>query len=291
MAKDTTISWCHHTHNHWIGCTEDGPECKNCYAREMAQRFGWAKWGAGEPRRFVSDSARRQPLVWNRAAMKVGERRRVFANSLSDIGDPEVPFDWFVDFMELVGQTPYLDWMLLTKRPGELKRRLEAPESRTAYLHGRRDTGQPDLTSWRLPNVWVGTTAGDQKRADRRIPKLLAINAVCHFVSCEPLIGPIDLHGLLPAVKLVICGGESGKAARPMHPDWARGLRDQCAAAGAAFHFKQWGEWKPAPEIIEASGPSFHQWPDGTYSQWYGTKQAGRILDGREHLDIPRIPQ
>lgn len=290
MAKDSLIEWCRHTFNGWIGCTALSPACDHCYAQALAERFKWAKWGAAEPRHRTSEATWRQPLAWNRAAQQAGERHRVFANSLSDVADAEVPIEWFVDLMELIGQTPHLDWMLLTKRPKVLQARLEDPASRAAYLHGRRKAGMPSLDSWRFPNIWVGTTAEDQKMADLRIPQLLAIDAVCHFVSGEPLLGPLDIarwlypthwhwdakyktpeealaagayaerkpQGLVSArarfLKLVIAGGESGQGARPILLDAARSLRDQCAAARTAFFFKQWGEYLPVGQVLPGFG-------------------------------------
>jgi protein gp37 len=125
-------------------------------------------------------------------------------------------------------------------------------------------------------NVWIGTTVEDQKRADERIPDLIEIPAVKRFLSCEPLLEPLDLsywltESLTPQIDWVICGGESGPDARPMHPDWARRLRDQCVSVGVPFFFKQWGAWLHA---------------DGTMNR-VGKKSAGRLLDGREWSQFP----
>ena len=182
-------------------------------------------------------------------------------------------------------------------------------------------------------NVWIGTTVEDQTRADERIPLLLSIPAKVRFLSCEPLLGLVDLrhvqhdrvveidsltgdHGVYrplqgrseARIHWVICGGESGPEARPMHPDWALSLRNQCAAAGVPFLFKQWGEWLPAEvsapvmpsEIrritvrtpIKDPGPQrpeFHDWPDGAVSARVGKKAAGRLLDGREWNEFPAV--
>jgi protein gp37 len=196
------------------------------------------------------------------------------------------------------------------------------------------------LSEWPLPNVWLGVSVEDQTRADERIPDLLATPAAVRFISAEPLLGPVDLtyldydsgttiidalagrHGVMVPLggenaKLdwVICGGESGKHARPMHPDWARSLRDQCAAAGVAFHFKQWGEWGPIGPIYcdddavehdqvcdaaaaddgrsEIIAPNGGRWPDcqPPDGSWVlrrvGKKAAGRLLDGVEHNGLP----
>jgi protein gp37 len=156
--------------------------------------------------------------------------------------------------------------------------------------------------SWPLPNVWLGTSVEDQERADERIPHLLATPAAVRFLSCEPLLGPIDLDEWLDDSRLsgdgrsyrdaparglgwVICGGESGPGARPMHPDWARSLRDQCAAAGAPFFFKQNGEFASC-SAVEGPGAIF-KFPDGGAVRRVGKVRAGRLLDGREHNAFP----
>jgi len=167
-------------------------------------------------------------------------------------------------------------------------------------------------------NVWLGTTVENQAEADRRIPHLLSVPAKVHFLSCEPLLGPVDLDcvpwppgwdrgvddisdgidplGYMPGPRIgwVIAGGESGPNARPMHPDWARSLRDQCAAAGVPFFMKQWGEWAPTspPEghwhgrAAEAD-PKRFLWADGSWSRAIGKARAGRLLDGVEHNGMP----
>jgi protein gp37 len=169
---------------------------------------------------------------------------------------------------ELIGRTPWLDWLLLTKRPENIARMVPwvtAPE-----------------------NVWLGTTTENQKCADERIPHLLANPAPVHFLSCEPLLSPLDVSPWLGAdrVNWILCGGESGAKAHPMHPDWARGLRDQCGTAGVPFHFKQWGEWLPLAchrEFMDL-GPADRPWckvgdlPGAMVR--VGKKAAGRLLDG-----------
>jgi len=165
---------------------------------------------------------------------------------------------------------------------------------------------------WPLPNVWLGTSVEDQARADERIPHLLATPAAVRFISAEPLLGPVDLsavpwdvaghqmYGAVPdrsehddfrywhhetqGIRWVIVGGESGPGARPMHPDWARSLRDQCAAAGIPFHFKQWGAWLPAGQVATQTG----LWNPSCGSSLLTTKKnAGRLLDGQLHDGFP----
>ena len=158
-------------------------------------------------------------------------------------------------------------------------------------------------------NVWIGATVVNQEEADRDIPKLLAVPAAKRFLSVEPLLEPVDLGFDLPwrtpNIDWVIVGGESGPNARPMHPDWARSLRDQCDAAGVAFMFKQWGEWHPAMgdtsqgrlAVCKRTGGSFHisagEYPrmfdmlDRCQMHRVGKKAAGRLLDGREWNGVP----
>jgi protein gp37 len=179
-------------------------------------------------------------------------RRRVFCASMADVFDKDAPVGELARLWHLIAATPNLDWLLLTKRP----------QVAWKYFEPYRIKGPPS-------NVWLGTTVEDQKMADLRIPRLLSIPATVHFLSCEPLLGPVDLSRWLdrttagrfhaePIVDWVIAGGESGAFSRDSDPDWFRSLRDQCEAAGAAFHFKQWGRQAP-----------------------------GAVLDGREHREFP----
>lgn len=172
---------------------------------------------------------------------------------------------------------------------------------------GHRDDGLRGLS---LNNCWLGVTAEDQARADERIPILLDTPAAVRFVSVEPCLGPVDLDEWLceraagdlggaltsrPMLDWVICGGESGPGARPMHPEWARSLRDQCVAAEVPFFFKQWGEWVP-PDQFDAAGfddvvedDSAHYWPGGEMSWFVGKKRAGRLLDDEEWSQYPEV--
>lgn len=257
MAANTAIEWADHTFNPWIGCTRISAACDNCYAADMSHRYGWARFEAGAPRHLTSAAYWRQPMRWHRAAIANGVRPKVFCASLADVFDVEVTV-WRHALFDLIAATTQLDWLVLTKRP---------------HLAGKF------FAEWGpCPrNVWLGTTVENQAMADLRIPQLLAIDAAKHFVSIEPMLGPIDLapyltrhdDGACPvsdpsctsgegechdacerpeALSWVIAGGESGRKARPSHPAWFRALRDQCAMAGVPFFFKQWGEWHPAAD-------------------------------------------
>jgi len=250
--KDSKIEWTDHTFNPWIGCTKISEACQRCYAEtQEAVRFKRVEWGPGKPRRRTTPASWRQPRRWNRAAAAAGARARVFCASLADVFDAEVPEAWRADLFEVIRATGHLDWLLLTKRPENLERMLPG------------DWG----AGW--PNVWLGTTAENQRRADERLPLLLRVPAAVRFASCEPLLGRIDLTSSLAAgLTWVIVGGETGHGARALDPAWARDLRDQCAAQSVAFHFKQWGDH-------DAEG------------RRAGRKSAGRILDGRTWDELP----
>ena len=251
MADHTEIAWTDSTFNPWYGCTKVSSGCDHCYAEGWAKRSGLVTWG-GERRRS-SAAYWRQPIKWNRRAAAAGVRKRVFCASLADVFDNQVPTEWRADLWALIGETPALDWLLLTKRPQNAAKMIV--DARRACLGA---SVSDKHFQWPWPNVWLGTTAENQAEADRRIPHLLAVPAAVRFLSCEPLLGPIDLmlagatemdcvapgeenigafsRGL---VDLVIVGGESGPGARTMHVDWARSLLRQCKAAGVSFFMKQ----------------------------------------------------
>jgi protein gp37 len=170
----------------------------------------------------------------------------------------------------LIGETPHLDWLLLTKRPQNV----------TALTRWGRKW--PD-------NVWLGATIENQKVADERMDDLAAVPARVRFVSAEPLLGPLDLSPWLGSkVHWVITGGESGGKARPPNPTWFRSLRDQCREAGAAFHFKQWGEWVPAAiRAVNGGAVQCRIVADGAIMVRLGKKAAGRELDGRTWDELP----
>ncbi|MBB4207245.1 DUF5131 family protein [Roseinatronobacter bogoriensis] len=302
MAENSNIEWTDHTFNPWIGCQKVSPGCDHCYAetwdaRGLQQRE--SRWGPHATRTRTSAANWRKPLAWNRAAEKAGKRARVFCASLADVFDnhPSIQPEWRADLWQMIADTPHLDWLLLTKRPQNIERML------------------PDGWGEGWERVWLGTTVENQTEANRRIPQLKAVPARVRFLSCEPMHGPVDLieatrrvirHPNYLGIGLhwVICGGESGPSARPMHPDWARSLRDQCAAAGVAFHFKQWGEWAPRRcaqpgDLLNANRAVIVR-PDGSITSglmaynrdaWVmdkrGKKAAGRLLDGREWNELP----
>ncbi len=269
MGKHSKIEWTHHTFNPWWGCTKVSEACKHCYAETWARRVGSRVWGPNAERRFFTNSHWKQPLDWNREAEVLGERRRVFCASMSDVFEDRPDLRSHRErLFDLIEETPYLDWLLLTKRPKNVSRM------------ARWTTDWPD-------NVWLGTTVEMQKRAEELVPELAKSAAVVRFLSCEPLLGPIDLASWLGSdVSWVIAGGESGGKARPSHPVWFRALRDQCMAAGVPFHFKQWGNWAPL-NGNNLDGHCVFDFEDGEQVIRLSKVKSGRVLDGRTWDEVP----
>ena len=384
MSANTSIEWCDHTFNPWVGCTKVSPGCDHCYAEGWAKRAGKAGVIWGGERRRTSEANWRQPMRWNAIAAAghfvecsgcgrrgdartweddirrkhpqaitccpdrklVATRPRVFCASLADVFDNQVQAQWRKDLFELIRMTPHLDWLLLTKRIGMVTAGIESVirtiESNVAWgsgLHQPHEDLRNWLADWMLlgkapANVWIGAAATNQSEADRDIPKLLAVPAARRFLSIEPMLGAVSLdcwpvygEDERPLLHWVICGGESGPRARPMHPDWPRSLRDQCAAAGVPFLFKQWGEfgtgfqrsngipvfrafdtfdqwvckastWVAGGICLDRHGAQMtcgadmsNAWKAGnfpvTIMHKVGKKAAGRLLDGREHTSFP----
>ncbi|HEF4837363.1 TPA: phage Gp37/Gp68 family protein [Burkholderia vietnamiensis] len=346
MAENSMIEWTDHTFSPWIGCTKVSPGCDNCYAEHlMDTRLHKVVWGLHGERVRTSAATWREPIRWNARHAEFfaahGRRQRVFCASLADVFDNAVPDAWRADLFDLIWNTPHLDWLLLTKRIGNAGPMI----ARALELAGRGVN-----TPWPWANVGLGATIVNQAEADRDIEKLLMTPARRRFLSMEPLLGPVDLrawfdptgvccmqemqscadcpadapwiHGPTteyaedgtgfssPEIDWVIVGGESGRDARPMHPDWARSLRDQCAAYGVPFLFKQHGEWAPGSGDfssgrvetaaisldgrIAAGGYRVDDYPRGAASgdSWSmvhraGKRAAGRLLDGRTHDEFP----
>lgn len=281
MGQNSKIEWTHHTFNPWWGCLKVSPACKHCYANAWAQRLGLELWGGKRTeRRFFSDKHWREPLRWNEEAQREGERRRVFCASMADVFEDRVDLDpWRERLWPLIEATPWLDWLLLTKRPENVA------------------SSVPWKKKWPR-NVWLGTTVENEKYARRNIPFIERLPAAVRFVSCEPLLGAINLAPWLrqsPATKginWVIAGGESGHHSRPMNPVWVEDLRDQCIAAGVPFHFKQWGHWGPESAadrraVLTVDLPG----RNGLKVRLFrvGKKESGRLLDGRTWDGLPSV--
>lgn len=333
MSANSKIEWTDHTFNPWMGCQKVSPACDHCYAEvNTAVRSLGVVWGPGAERRRTSAGNWQQPVRWNAEAARMGIRYRVFCASLADVFDNAVPDQWRSDLFDLIAATPHLDWLLLTKRIGNARSMLNAAAS--AVMVDFVGANAWDMHPW--PNVWLCATICNQEEAERDIPKLLAVDAKVRFLSMEPLLGPVTLdtiyntdlgegqpylHPLIgrvsdghgdgcnvPGIDWVIVGGESGHHARPMHPDWARSLRDQCQAAGVPFLFKQWGEWASmyCPQDADEVVRCVNTWPNGrwldvdgvaVHRTWatvmmdkVGKKAAGRLLDGRTWDGVPGAP-
>ena len=253
MGDTTTISWTHATYNAWYGCQKVGPGCDNCYAEVWDARFNGAEhWGPGAPRKRTAQRTRNRPLRWQREAAAAGERRRVFCSSLSDIFDNAVDPEWRREIGDMIRRTPDLDWMLLTKRIGNVPRMVE------------RDFGA-------MPgNVWLGISVVTQEEADRDIPKLLDVPAGIRWLSMEPLLERVVVAPeMMAALDMIVVGGESGANARSMDLDWAHDLLEQARAGDTAFHFKQmseadhprtYGDVEAFPEALR-----IREFPKGTY--------------------------
>jgi protein gp37 len=327
---ETSIEWATHVWNPTTGCDRVSKGCDNCYALTMAKRLkgmGAAKYqrdgdpatsgpgfGVTEHRDTLND-----PFGWRKP-------RRVFVNSMSDLFHDAVSEGFIAQVFAAMAATPKHTYLILTKRHARMRSLLRkwAPVTGVPpWVH----TGE-----WPLPNVWLGVSAEDQHWADIRVPALLETPAAVRFLSCEPLLGPVDLRNLKArngalidclggdvksatdgvvytgtpsVVDWVIVGGESGPGARPMHPDWARSLRDQCVSAGVPYHFKQrgaftWetaggGNW-PEPDLYvnDVTGEALPEHAVPTTGSWKGVwrigkKRAGRELDGRTWDQFPAV--
>lgn len=267
MSK-TKIEWATDTWNPTTGCDRVSPGCDNCYALGMAKRLkamGQADYQTdGDPKTSgpgfgISSHPHRldQPLRWKKP-------RRIFVNSMSDLFHDGVSIDHLAAVFATMAAAPQHTFQILTKRHARMRSLLngELRELVGVMLASWWDEwGDPryevDLDeAWPLPNVWLGVSVENQQWANIRIPALLDTPAAVRFLSCEPLLGPVSLVPPLMEwadwrevqinqhLHWVIVGGESGHGARPMHPDWARSLRDQCVAAEVPYLFKQWGEWQ-----------------------------------------------
>jgi protein gp37 len=263
MGDKTVIGWVNrqlpdgsiisgHTFNPWWGCLKVSEECTHCYALDIASqgptRYPEPLWGpaATTGRRLFGENHWAEPLKWNRQAERDGHRHSVFCASMADVYEEHPQLEpERIKLWKLIETTPMLNWLLLTKRPENIM----------------------DMSPWGPyarpwpDNVWIGTSAGLQKRADERIPILLEIPAAVKFISAEPLLGPVDFTPWLPRLSWIIAGGESGAQYRPLNLTWARSLRDQCQQSATPFYFKQVGG------RTHAAG--------------------GRLLDGREWTEMP----
>jgi protein gp37 len=324
VSTNTDIEWTDATWSPVTGCDRVSDGCDNCYALTLAKRLkamGSPKYQTdGDPRTSgpgfgvaTHETALTLPLRWKKP-------RKIFVNSMSDLFHHKVPVEFIARVFAVMAATPQHTYQILTKRPSRARAILTdkcrcgaghvpgihfrsamswaATKHNPDYITGL-DAGQVYFDAgWPLPNVWIGTSVENQRLADVRIPHLLATPAAVRWLSCEPLLGPIDLFGKVgnghrprltywldgrpgwgpaqigptgvamqelvtgPKVDWVVAGGESGAGYRPLNLDWARGLRDQCVRAGIPFMFKQVGGRTPRAGGRELDGRTWDQYPE-----------------------------
>lgn len=238
MAEYSSIEWTDHTFNPWTGCTNVSPGCDHCYAEAWSKRSGHVKWG-NNPRKRTTEQYWKAPLIWQSRSdafmAQHGRRQRVFCASLADVFDNQADKGWRVELFQLIQECRGLDWLLLTKRPQNIRKMLPDDWGHEGY-----------------PNVWLGFTAEDQERYDQRWKVLASVPAAVRFVSYEPAIGPLRLHAdeeIQP--DWLISGGESGPGARAMDPQWARDIVADCRKLGVSPFHKQWGAYSNNPLLVE----------------------------------------
>ncbi|MCX7570372.1 phage Gp37/Gp68 family protein [Tumebacillus sp. DT12] len=298
----TAIEWTDETWNPVTGCSKVSAGCANCYAEGIDKRFdgfgnGHKPWTAVNAEHNVTMHPVRlgKPLSWKKP-------RRVFVNSMSDLFHEQVPFEFIGQVFDIMWQCGDHKFQVLTKRPARML------EFVKWWIKSYEDAGlTEDLGPWQPPkNIWLGVSVENQQAADERIPLLLQTPAAVRFLSCEPLLGPVDIRHQLGqcvfteadqwatgrGIDWVIVGGESGSGARPIHPEWVRSLRDQCDAKGVPFFFKQWGEWVPADHhdgVAKYSTVRRSLEEGAPFMYRVGKKAAGRLLDGREWNEMPEV--
>ena len=258
MSGETTIEWTDATWNPTTGCDKVSPGCDHCYAMTLAPRLkamGSAHYQTdGDPRTSgpgFGVAMHADSLDW---PLRKKKPRRIFVNSMSDLFHAEVSDEFIARVFAVMAMAPRHTFQVLTKRHGRMRSLLNSETFRVLVDLELGGTGAHRIEEWQypLPNVHLGVSAENQRWAIPRIEALMRTPAAVRFVSAEPLLGPIE-YARFPAVDWVIVGGESGRGARPMHPDWVRSLRNQCQDEGIAFHFKQWGGHD---DVEEGRGPT-----------------------------------
>ncbi|MBN8283433.1 phage Gp37/Gp68 family protein [Zoogloea sp.] len=342
MADKSKIEWTDATWNPVTGCAKVSQGCKHCYAeREWPRMTKLVPAYAGRDFTDVRTHGDRldQPIRW-------AKRRMIFVNSMSDLFHPAVSDD-FIDCVVGVmwaclygrNEQPGHVFQVLTKRADRMRAYFNS-DRREAWARAAVNYGggiDPDSLWDQImdfdgphPRIWLGVSVEDQAAANERIPLLLDTPAAVRWISAEPLLGSVDIFSTMTGELLhtsgnefdpgwlnwIVVGGESGPKARPMHPAWARSLRDQCATAGVPMLFKQWGEWVPRSDCYHTFDdgksladidPGATRWPcirlnenggdgnrlededggDSAYMQRVGKKLAGRLLDGVQHDGYP----
>lgn len=316
-------------------CEHVSDGCRNCYAE---RRNAWIGTGhayrpanlrhtrrnrdnPGHVSLFMDEKMLGQPQRWRAA-------RRIFTCSMTDLFARFVPDTWVDQVFAVMAESPWHQFQVLTKRSARMRAYMTDPVREASVRRAAEDLAARDFIRllddprpWPLPHVMMMVSAETQREADERIPDLQATPAASRGLSLEPLLGPVTLaehglHGAPNQIEWVICGGESGPKARPMHAEWARSLRDECRAAGVPYFFKQWGEWLPWTQFVDSGIRDEHertryqtaeyvdgQWRDiGRPDRWdsvdgdiddeqcvgrVGRTAAGRKLDGEEIMQCP----
>lgn len=343
MAGKTKIEWTDASWNPVVGCSIVSPGCTNCYAMKMAHRLQamagkprWTKNLGGTGHYAGTTKVVNGNAVWTgklalapehvlTAPLRRKKPTTYFVNSMGDLFHEDCPDEWIDKVFAVMALSPQHTFQVLTKRAERMRAYCDAVTAsrlQAGCLSVPANLGPHTIPlQWPLPNVWLGVSTEDQKRAEERVPFLLGTPAAIRFVSAEPLLGPInfrkimlDEHTWVDAITgwhsqqrgpgpieqvlkeftplppqtgrlhQIITGGESGPNARPMHPQWAREVRDQCSFLTAFFH-KQNGEFASVSEV-EGAGAHF-TFPDGATVRRVGKKAAGRLLDGKEHNGMP----
>lgn len=324
MSDKTSIEWTDATWNPVRGCSVVSEGCRNCYAMQVAARFS-GKGQAYESLAYRNESGAHwtgkvklieehleDPLRWKRP-------RQIFVNSMSDLFHESLSDTQIQNVFNVMESARQHVYQVLTKRP---QRMLEFVKKFDDWLKYASDYPGHLSFKKRFSHVWLGVSCEDQKTADERIPILIETPAAVRWISAEPLLGPLSLNRWMGPFEIsrddegndlgsaqggsdldwVVVGGESGPGARPMHPQWARSLRDQCAAAGVPYFFKQWGEhlcvedrfsegvrWVSDNSLYEELAMDRNvKLNNRTFAYRVGKKAAGRLLDGREWNQYPQ---
>lgn len=315
MADGTKIEWTDATWNPITGCSVVSPGCTNCYAMRLAgtrlrnhpSRAGLTRDSKAGPVwtgdvRFNEDWLI-QPLNWSR-------RRMIFVCAHGDLFAENVPDEWIDQVFAVMALAPRHTFQVLTKRADRMRdyfRELIITRRRWENVI-RQKLGRSSSPPPVLPNVWLGVSVEDQRRAHERLADLTQTPAALRWISAEPLISALDVRPWLSQLHWVVAGGESGPAARPMHIEWIRGLRDQCKVAGVPFLFKQWGSWIIASHDnghtdscmatndaiwLDVDGrqakPSCNGMAEPIGMFRVPKSRAGRLLDGVEHNAFPEV--
>lgn len=300
MTEPVEIAWTDTTWNPLAGCTRKSQACRQCYAEsataDSARDGGWGQ-GFAEVGEAGPAWTGKVALREDRLGFPLGLENpaRIFVNSLSDLFHESLDTETIDKVFAVMAASPRHVFQVLTKRPKTMQPYLADAGTPARIERHMAELGRAEkIESWPLPNVWLGVTAENQKEADRRIPLLLSSPAAVRFVAAEPLLEALDLKpgtwlkasvadqdSAKPKLDWIVAGGEIGTGAKPCQPDWARGLRDQCARAETPFFWTHWGEHIPATGAAA---------PAGEAAEPSGEDSASRRLDGRMHEDFPGTP-